>query len=155
MRLEFSALTDEIARLYKRCSNAARSCMAIPRGMKPKQYRRQLWELGRLVVRTSRLPRADQVPEPRDPPPHRPPARRRGRTQAARARNLARAAEARRLARRARNDGVKDLRKEQRTFGQRMQQLEEQFGASAAELRRTLEIITQAHHGGREPPRRS
>ena len=32
--------------------------LAIPRGMKPKQYRRQLWELGRLVVRTSRLVRA-------------------------------------------------------------------------------------------------
>ena len=28
---------------------------------------------------------------------------------------------------------------------QRLQQLEEQFGASAAELRRTLEIITKAH----------
>ena len=29
-----------------RSSSAGRSCMAIPRGMKPKQYRRQLWELG-------------------------------------------------------------------------------------------------------------
>jgi RNA polymerase primary sigma factor len=46
---------------------------------------------------------------------------------------------------RGRVEGIKELRKEQRTHGQRLQQLEEQFGASAAELRRTLEIITQSH----------
>ena len=45
--------------------------------------------------------------------------------------------------------GVKELRKEQRGFGQQLQQLEEQFGASAAELRRTLEIITKAAPGSR------
>ena len=45
----------------------------------------------------------------------------------------------------ARAEGVKELRKEQRSLGQRLQQSEERFGASAAELRRTLEIITQAH----------
>ena len=45
----------------------------------------------------------------------------------------------------ARAEGIKELRKEQRGFGQQLQQLEEQFGASAAELRRTLEIITKAH----------
>ena len=59
----------------RRFCSAGRSCMAIPRGMKPKQYRRQLWELGRLMVRTSRLVPRDQVPEPGDPPPDRPPAR--------------------------------------------------------------------------------
>src|SRR5206468_9687475 len=42
-------------------------------------------------------------------------------------------------------EGVKELRREQRSHGQRLLQMEEQFGASAAELRRTLEIITQAH----------
>jgi RNA polymerase primary sigma factor len=45
----------------------------------------------------------------------------------------------------ARAEGIKELRKEQRSLGQRLQQSEERFGASAAELRRTLEIITQAH----------
>src|SRR5207302_6243010 len=44
-----------------------------------------------------------------------------------------------------RAEAIKDLRKEQRSFGQKLQQMEEQYGASAAELRRTLEIITQAH----------
>src|SRR5206468_2908790 len=42
-------------------------------------------------------------------------------------------------------EGVKELRREQRSHGQRLLQMEEQFGASAGELRRTLEIITQAH----------
>ena len=32
--------------------------------MKPKQYRRQLWELGRLMVRTSRLMRAVRFQSP-------------------------------------------------------------------------------------------
>jgi RNA polymerase primary sigma factor len=45
----------------------------------------------------------------------------------------------------ARAESVKDLRKEQRAFGQQLHELEEQSGASAAELRRTLEIITKAH----------
>jgi RNA polymerase primary sigma factor len=44
-----------------------------------------------------------------------------------------------------RTEAIKDLRKEQRAFSQKLQQLEEEFGASASELRRTLEIITQAH----------
>jgi RNA polymerase primary sigma factor len=42
-------------------------------------------------------------------------------------------------------DAVRDLRKEQRTYSQKIQQLEEEFGASASELRRTLEIISKAH----------
>jgi RNA polymerase primary sigma factor len=44
-----------------------------------------------------------------------------------------------------RGEGIKELRKEQRAQGQKLQQLEEELGASAAELRRTLEIITQSH----------
>src|SRR5262249_4356991 len=44
----------------------------------------------------------------------------------------------------ARAEGLRDLRKEQRVFGQKLQQLEEQYGSSAIELRRTLQIITKA-----------
>ena len=44
----------------------------------------------------------------------------------------------------ARADGVKDLRKEQRGYQQRLQQIEERCGSTAAELRRTLAIITKA-----------
>ena len=44
----------------------------------------------------------------------------------------------------ARGEGVKDLRKEHRACTQRLQQLEEQYGSGAPELRRTLAIITKA-----------
>ena len=44
-----------------------------------------------------------------------------------------------------RAEGIKDLRKEQRLYAQRLQQFEEQFGAPPPELRRTLQIITTAH----------
>src|SRR6185312_4113112 len=52
---EFVRACSEIARQYKRMLQARQKLMAIPRAMKPKQHRRQLWELGRLAVRTSRL----------------------------------------------------------------------------------------------------
>ena len=45
---------EEIARHYRKILQCRQKLQAIPRGMKPKQYRRQLWELGRLMVRTSR-----------------------------------------------------------------------------------------------------
>ena len=53
----FRSTARKIARHYKKdpAVPPRRLRMAIPRGMKPKQYRRQLWELGRLVVKTSRL----------------------------------------------------------------------------------------------------
>ena len=43
-----------------------------------------------------------------------------------------------------RANGFKDLRREQRGHLQRMQQLEEEYGASATELRRTYSIISKA-----------
>jgi RNA polymerase primary sigma factor len=112
--------------------------------MKPKQHRRQLWELGRLVVRTSRLLRSVRLQSPV--------VRHlieRVRSAVEEIKPLER--ETTRLQRRletwpgARAEGVKELRKEQRSLTQRLQQLEEQFGAPAADLRRTVEIITNAH----------
>ena len=44
----------------------------------------------------------------------------------------------------ARSNGFKELRREQRGHVQHMQQLEETYGASATELRRTYLIITNA-----------
>src|SRR5436189_3356891 len=54
-RGEFVHACDEVSRHYKRMLQCRQKLLAIPRAMKPKQYRRQLWELGRLAVRTSRL----------------------------------------------------------------------------------------------------
>src|SRR5271157_2143026 len=63
-RIEFSKTLEEIARQYKKILQCRQKLQAIPRGMKPKQYRRQLWELGRLIVRTSRLVRTVRFQSP-------------------------------------------------------------------------------------------
>jgi len=141
---EFFRAVDDLAKHYKRILQSRQKLQAIPRGMKPKQYRRQLWELGRLVVKTGRLVRTMRFQTPV-------------------IRHLIdrlRAAveelkpvenEIARVQRKletwpgARAEGMKDLRKEQRAYGQKLQQAEEKFGASAAELKRTLEIITKSH----------
>jgi RNA polymerase primary sigma factor len=63
-RQEFTLAIDEIARHYRKILQCRQKLQAIPRAMKPKQYRRQLWELGRLVIRTSRLMRAVKFQSP-------------------------------------------------------------------------------------------
>ena len=54
---EFFRSVEELAKHYKKFLQSRQKLQAIPRSMKPKQYRRQLWELGRLVVKTSKLVR--------------------------------------------------------------------------------------------------
>jgi RNA polymerase primary sigma factor len=143
-RQEFARSADEIARHYKKVLQCRQKLQAIPRGMKPKQYRRQLWELGRLVIRTARLARTVRFQTPVirhliD------------RLRAAVEDLKPLESDLSKLQRKletwpgARAEGIKELRKEQRGYSQKLQQLEEQFGASASEMRRTLEIITQAH----------
>jgi RNA polymerase primary sigma factor len=144
-RQEFIRSAEEIARYYRKVLQFRQKLQAIPRGMKPKQYRHQLWELGRQMVRTSRLARTIRLQTPvirllidrvRDAVEQLKPLER----------------EVSRLQKKlevwpgARAEGIKELRKEQRSFSQQLQQSEEQFGASATELRRTLEIITRAHN---------
>jgi RNA polymerase primary sigma factor len=143
-RREFTNSAEEIARQYKKILQCRQKLLAIPRGMKPKQYRRHLWELGRLVVRTSRLVRTVRFQSPvirhlidrlREAVDQLKPLER----------DISRVQKKLEAWPGARAEGIKELRKEQRTFGQQLLQLEEQFGASATELRRTLEIITKAH----------
>ena len=143
-RQEFAKSAEEIARHYKKVLQCRQKLQAIPRGMKPKQYRRQLWELGRLIIRTARLARTIRFQTPVirhliD------------RLRAAVEDLKPLESDLSKLQRKletwpgARAEGIKELRKEQRGYSQKLQQLEEQFGASASEMRRTLEIITQAH----------
>ena len=44
-RDEFFQSMDEVARQYRKILQCRQKLQAIPRGMKPKQYRRLLWEL--------------------------------------------------------------------------------------------------------------
>ncbi len=142
-RDQFLENMREIEKQYRKVLQARQKLQAIPRGMKPKQYRHQQWEVGRLVVETSRLVRTVKFQTP----------------VVAHLIDKVRAAveefkpverEIARVQRRletwpTRNDAVKDLRREQRSHAQKLQQLEDESGASAGELRRTLEIITKAH----------
>jgi RNA polymerase primary sigma factor len=143
-RQEFLQAADEIAKNYRKILQVRQKLQAIPRGMKPKQYRRALWELGRLMVKTSWLMRTIRFQSPvirqlidrvraavEDLKPYE--------------REVARLQRKIETWPGARAEGIKELRKEQRSWSLRLQQLEEQFGASAAELRKTLEIITKAH----------
>ena len=141
---EFFRSVEDLARHYKKFLQSRQKLQAIPRSMKPKQYRRQLWELGRLVVKTSKLVRTLRFQTPvirhlieriREAVEELKPVE----SEIARVQRKLEAWPG------ARAEGVKDLRKEQRAFGQKLQQAEERFGASAAELKRTLEIITKAH----------
>jgi RNA polymerase primary sigma factor len=142
-RLEFAQSIEDISRHYKKILQSRQKLQAVPRGMKPKQYRRQLWELGRLVIRTSRLVRSVKF---QSPVIHHLIDRLRAAVEDLKP--LER--EVTRVQKKletwtGRADGLKEVRKEQRVHGLKLQQLEEQFGGSAAELRRTLEIITKAH----------
>jgi len=142
-RLEFAQSIEDISRHYKKILQCRQKLQAVPRGMKPKQYRRQLWELGRLVIRTSRLVRGVKFQSPviRH-------LIERLRAAVEDLKPLER--EVTRVQKKletwsGRTEGLKEVRKEQRVHGLKLQQMEEQFGGSAAELRRTLEIITKAH----------
>jgi len=143
-RLEFARVTEEIARNYRRILQCRQKLQAIPRGMKPKLYRRQLWELGRLIVKTSRLCRTVKFQSP---------VIRHLIDRLSGSVDQMKPVEAdlSKMQRKletwpgVRAEGIKELRKEQRALSQKLQQMEEDFGAPASELRRTLAIITQAH----------
>jgi RNA polymerase primary sigma factor len=142
---EFARKVEEIARQHRRMMQCRQKLLAIPRGMKPKLYRRQSWEVGRLVIRVSRLVREIHFQTPII----------RHLIECVRAaverlkpfeRDVARVQRKLETWPGGRAENIKDLRKEQRASQQKLQQLEEEFGASAAELRKTLEIISKAHH---------
>ncbi len=143
-RREFSQTVEEIAHNYKRILQSRQKLLAIPRGMKPKQHRRQLWEIGRLIVKMSRQMRTVRL---QSPVVRHLITRLRAAVEELKPVEKEIAWVQRQLeswsAQRA--DGVKDLRKQQKSCTQRLQQMEEEFGASGSELRRTLEIITTAH----------
>ncbi len=139
---EFLAMADDVARLFRKFQQLRQKLSAIPRGLKPKQHLHLLWETHRARVRVSRRIRAlrfqgcvlrqftdhlraavDQL-EPVE-------------------REIARVQ--RRLETSpARAGGLRDLRREQRSHTQKLQQIEEQAGSAAAELRRTLALIVKA-----------
>ncbi len=133
------AAIDEIARLHKKANQARQRLASMPR-TKVKQGRKLRWELGRTLVRISQAVRSMRLST----------AATRYFTETVRQavellrpveRDIARTQRELEGPQGERAEAAKELRKEQRSHSQRMQELEEQFGASATDLRRTLQII--------------
>ena len=145
---EFLAAVEELSRLFKKLLQGRQKLLAVPRGMKPKQHRRLRWELGRLTVRIGRQARSIKFQSlvlrhlidcircamEEVKPVERELARLQRKMEVVPGSD----------AHTGRANGFKDLRREQRGHLQRMQQLEEEYGASATELRRTYSIISKA-----------
>ena len=130
----------EIEKHYKKAQQFRQKLQAVSRGMKPKMHRSLRWGLSRTMVAISRLIRTIAFSSI---------------TRRALAGSLRKAVDALRpvekeIARIQRkletaqggaHGNAATLRKEMRVFGQQMQEMEEESGATSSELRRTLQIV--------------
>jgi RNA polymerase primary sigma factor len=137
---ELSRTIAEIEKHYKKAQQFRQKLQAVSRGMKPKMHRSLRWNLARTMVHISLLIRRIAFSSP---------------TRRALAGSLRRAVDElrpieREIARIQRklespangaHSAASALRKEMRLHSQRIQQLEEESGATATELRRTLQIV--------------
>ncbi|MDX2154402.1 MAG: RNA polymerase sigma factor RpoD [Bryobacteraceae bacterium] len=141
---EFLATLEELEKEYRKALQSRQKLQVISRNMKPKQHRSLRFGLARGMVRISRSIRAIQFS---------------GLMLRRLAACLRRAVEEfrplereiARLTRRIEELGpthpqVKDLRREQKQLSQRIGQLEDDSGATAAELRRTLQIVERGEN---------
>ena len=134
---ELLVIIDEIDKNYRKAQQYRQKLQAVSRGMKPKMHRTLRWSLARTLVVISRLIRGIQFTSA---------------TRRSLAKNLRTVVEQlrpieREIARLQRkleapaNGASGALRKELKQLSQRIQQLEEESGATATELRRTLQIV--------------
>ena len=138
---ELLKILAEIEKHYKKAQQFRQKLQAISRGMKPKAHRSLRWSLARTMVLTSRLIRGI---------PFSSTSRRSlaGRLRRAVDELKPLEKEIARIQRKLEastpngaSGGAATLRKELRTHSQRIQHHEEESGASATELRRTLQIV--------------
>ena len=139
---ELMVMAEEAARHFRKFQQLRQKLNAIPRGLKPRQHAHLLWETHRARVRVSRRIRTVRFQGSML-------CRCAARIRAAVEELTPVEREMARIQRRietspARAEGIKELRREQRGYAQRVQQIEERCGSPAAELRRTLAIITKA-----------
>ena len=134
---------EEIDRQYRKAQQCRQKMLAVSRGMKPKQHRSLRYSYARAMVQVSRIIREIAF----------------GTSTRRTLANRLRAAvdelkplehEIARLQRKIEEPvqnghgqlgGARDLRKELRQCSQRIQQIEEECGASSTDLRRTLHIV--------------
>ena len=128
---------DEIKRNFLKAQQFRQKLLAVPRGIKPKQHRSIRWSLARMMVKVSRgfrsLPFASIYL-------HRLSGCLRAKVDEFRPIEQEVAKAQRRLEDQPASPG-RDNRKELRALMLHMQQMEEEFGASATEIRRTLHIV--------------
>jgi len=138
-RIEFSTAVEEIGRQLKKTQQLRLKLMATPRGTKPKQHRAFRWALARALVKISKDIRKIQFSSAIY---HHLANRLRNAVEQFRPleKEIARLQRAIEEASAAGSPVVKDLRKDLKTAGQKLQGLEQDFGASATELRRTLSV---------------
>ncbi len=137
---EFLKTLQEVERLFRKATGYRQKLLAVSPGLKPKQHRTLRMNLARTTIRISKLVRSLDLDHE---------------FRAKLVRELREAVEQLRLveseiaqAQRklevpeglTRNE-IRDLRRQLREFSQRLQQLEEEYGATAPELRHTLRVV--------------
>ncbi|MDQ2944451.1 MAG: RNA polymerase sigma factor RpoD [Acidobacteriota bacterium] len=131
---------DEVEKHYKKSQQFRQKLQAVSRGMKPKQHRSLRYGQARAMVQVSRIIRAVQFGT----------AIRRSLADRLRAavddlkpveREISKIQRKMEEPQNGHNQQSRDLRKELRQCTQRVQQIEEECGATATELRRTLHIV--------------
>ncbi len=138
---EMIAACDELEKMRRKFFQLKQRIVAVPRHTKPKQNRRLRWELARLSVRISRdacaIPLQNQavkvlISSLRAAVDEARPIEQRL------ARNL-RAIEAA-----GSLEVLRELRREQRLLGAAIQEIENKYGSSAVELRRSLDLVNRS-----------
>ena len=133
----FREACESILRLQKKLNLLRQKLSIVPRGAKPKQHLHLRWDAGRIIVRISHLVRSCALRDSlildmiRD-------------LQMALEEVAPLELELARAQRLNGSDGGRSARREQRTIAYRLLDLEEQFGSSALELRRTLQAVVKA-----------
>ena len=134
------ATIEEIEKQYRRAQQFKQKLQAISRGMKPKMHRSVRWSLARAMVSISRLIRGIAFSTSM-----RKALAAKLRPAVAEVRPIEKEIAVLQRKLEAEGNGTHGaaalLRKELKQHGQRLQELEEECGATAAELRRTLQIV--------------
>jgi RNA polymerase primary sigma factor len=139
-RDELLTAIAELDKLFARTLQLRQKLQAVPRGTKPKQHRGLRFQLARNIVQVSRRIRAIQFS------PyilHRLSARLRRAVEEFRLleTEIARTQRVIEQPQSAGNGSLRDLRKELRQTTSRIQQLEEEYGGTVAEMRATLRVV--------------
>ena len=136
-KVSICASIDEIDKNFQKAQHYRQRLLAVPRATKPKQHRSLKWSLARAMVRVSRgirnMPFSSVYM-------HRLAAKLRVKVEEFRPLEQEITKTQRQLEDQPASPG-RDNRKDLRALNLRVQQLEEEFGASATEIRRTLHIV--------------